>query len=1040
MLKHLIDLCVSRRLAVIAFTLGVAVYGFTAYQETPIEAFPDVTNYQVNVIAKAPGLAPEEVEKQVTLPLERALNGTPGMISMRSESLFGLSLIYQTFDDDVDAFKARTLVTERVTEAAGDLPPGVTAELAPEYTPLGEIYQYRLTSDRHSLHELRSEQEWLVATQFRQVPGVADVVGFGGFLPEVHVEVDPARLQAFALTLEDVRTALAKSNVNVGGGFLRHGDQEMVVRSVGYLGSAADIQNIVLTSKAGTPVTVGDVARIVWSNVPRRGDAGLDGVKEIIEGFVLLRRGENPSGVLDGVHAKVAELNDKILPRGMKIEPFYDRSTLVEHTLGTVHHNLLFGALLILGVVWLFLRTIRGSLIVASVIPIALLAAFIGLRAIHLPANLISMGAIDFGILVDGAVILVENVIHKMRELRPRARRDMLGIVAHAAFDVSRPTFYAMAIIIAALIPVFTLQRVEGRIFRPLSLTYTFALIGALVLALTLVPALCAAALSPKDAAARDPRSVELLRAGYRRVVRAILDRRAIAFVIALGLLVMGGLAAGRLGTEFLPELDEGDLVIFVEMPPSVALDKGQDILLDVRKRLLAFPEVEATLSEQGHPEDGTDDEGTNMSETFVRLRPEGDWRNGLTKDALVEQMRASLTEIPGVQYNFSQPIKDNVEEAVSGVRGKVVLKIFGNDLEKMRVSLEQAKAALAAVPGIVDLDLYRDSMVPQLQIVLDRGALARAGIAVDDAQDIVETALAGKVATSMWKNDRLVPVRVGLPAPERADADRIGALMVPTADGGRVPLREVARIGVAQGRATINHEANSRFMALKFNVEGRDVGSVITEAQAIVGPSAKVKPPDGHYFVWGGEFENQQRAMARLKVVVPVALLVVLVLLYSALGSARSALAVIGTAPFALTGGLFALLVTGIPLSVSAAVGFIALLGQVSLAGLLVVSAIETRRTDGAALGDAIIEGPTSRFRALLMAALLAILGLTPMALSHAVGSETQRPFAVVIIGGMVTTLLVALLVLPVFYQLITRKRLGMPAQDEQDEQGEPS
>ncbi|HSR98493.1 MAG TPA: CusA/CzcA family heavy metal efflux RND transporter, partial [Kofleriaceae bacterium] len=1005
--------------------------------DTPIEAFPDVTNYQVNVITKAPGLAPEEVEKQITLPLERALNGTPGMISMRSESLFGLSLIYQTFDDDVDAFKARALVTERVTAAASDLPPGASAELAPEYTPLGEIYQYRLASDRHSLHELRSEQEWVLSTQFRQVPGVADVVGFGGYLPEVHVEVDPARLLAYGLTLADVRNALGKSNTNVGGGFLRHGDQEMVVRGVGNLSSASDIQNIVLASKNGTPVTIGDVSRVILSNVPRRGDAGLDGTREIIEGFVLLRRGENPSVVLDAVHRKVEVLNSKILPKGMVIEPFYDRSTLVEHTLGTVHHNLIFGALLILGVVWLFLRTIRGSLIVASVIPIALLAAFIGLHTIHLPANLISMGAIDFGILVDGAVILVENVIHMARERRPASRGEMLGLVGHAAFDVSRPTFYAMAIIIAALIPVFTLQRVEGRIFRPLALTYTFALIGALVLALTLVPALCAAALGPRDATARDPRSIEWLRAGYRRWVRAILARRWIAYALAGGLVAAGALAGRGLGMEFLPELDEGDLVIFVEMPPSVALEKGQDILLDIRKRLLAFPEVEATLSEHGRPEDGTDDEGVNMSETFVRLRPERQWRGGLTKDALVEEMRTSLTEIPGVEYNFSQPIKDNVEEAVSGVRGKVVLKIFGNDLPKMRTSLEQAKTALAAVPGIVDLDLYRDSMVPQLQIVLDRAALARAGIAVDDAQDVIETALAGKVATrmwpAMWHDDRLVPVRVGLPAAERADPERIGALMVTTADGGQVPLREIAKIAVAQGRATINHEANSRFMALKFNVEGRDVGSVIQEAQALVGPDAKVRPPDGHYFVWGGEFENQQRAMARLRIVVPVALLVVVVLLYSALGSARSALAVILTAPFALTGGVFALLLAGIPLSVSAAVGFIALLGQVSLAGLLVVSAIESRRTAGMPLGDAIVEGPTSRFRALVMAAMLAILGLLPMALSHAVGSETQRPFAVVIIGGMVTTLVVALAVLPVLYHLITPRRLGMPAQDDQ-------
>ncbi len=1027
MLKRLIDFCVSRRFAVIAFTLGIALYGVRAYLDTPIEAFPDVTNYQINVIAGAPGLAPEEVEKQITLPLERVLNGTPGMISMRSESLFGLSLIFLTFDDDIDAFRARTTVAERDTTA--ELPAGVTPELAPEATPLGEIFQYRLASDRHTLQELRSEQDWTITSQFRQVPGVADVVSFGGFEPEIHVEVDPARLAAYGLTLTQVYEALGKSNKNVGGGFLHYGDQEMVVRGVGYLKSSRDLQDVVLASKDGVAVTIGDVSRIVLSGVPRRGDVGLDAIPEIIEGFVLLRRSENPTEVLDGIHKKVAELNDKILPAGMKIEPFYDRSNLVEHTLGTVHHNLIFGALLILGVVWLFLRTIRGSLIVVTVIPVALLGAFIGLHAIHLPANLISMGAIDFGILVDGAVIRVENVIHMARERRPESRREMLGIVGKAAFDVSRPTFYAMAIIIAALIPVFTLQRVEGRIFRPLALTYTFALIGALVLALTLVPALCAVALRPRDAASKDPPSIELMRRGYRRAVAWFVEHRAIVLGVGAALLVAGGLAAGQLGKEFLPELDEGDLVIFVEMPPSIGQTTSREILTDVRQKLLAFPEVISTMSEHGRPEDGTDDEGINMSETFVHLKPREKWREGVTKESLVEEMRAAVEVIPGVQFNFSQPIKDNVEEAVSGVRGQIVLKIFGPDLEAMRRTLEQAKAKLVSVPGVVDLDLYRDSMVPQLQIALDRPALARAGIAVDDATDLIETALAGKVVTNMWQHDRLVPVRVALPVPDRADREIIGALSVPTSDGGRVPLRELAKLDIAEGRASINHEANSRFLALKFNVQGRDLGSVITEAQATI--AASVKPPDGHYFVWGGEFENQQRAMARLQVVVPIALLFVMVLLYSALGSARSAIAVLVTAPFALTGGIFGLLFAGIPLSVSAAVGFIALLGQVSLAGLLVVSSIESRRIEGVPLATALVEGPTSRFRALLMTALLAILGLLPMALSHAVGSETQRPFAVVIIGGMVTTLLVALAILPVIYQLITRKVLGTPSED---------
>ncbi|HEY4058049.1 MAG TPA: efflux RND transporter permease subunit, partial [Kofleriaceae bacterium] len=568
MLHKLIDICVSRRVAVLAFILGVAIYGYTAYQDTPIEAFPDVTNYQINVITKAPGLAPEEVEKQITLPLERELNGTPEVISMRSESLFGLSLIYLTFDDGVDAFRARTRVNERV--AGAELPEGIDAELGPEATPLGEIFQYRLASDRHDLQALREEQDWTVAPKFKQIPGVGDVVSFGGFVPEIHVEVDPDRLRAYDLTLNDVTEALKKSNENVGGGFLKQGEQEMVVRGIGYLKTPADIQAVVLSSHNGTAVTVGDVSRLVYSGVPRRGDVGLNDTPEVIEGFVLLRRGENPTRVLDAIHDKVAELNGKILPAGMKIEPFYDRSHLVEKTLGTVHHNLLFGALLIFVVAWLFLRMVRGSLIVVTVIPIALLGAFIGLHAIGLPANLISMGAIDFGILVDGAVILVEHVIHEARHKQPKNRREMLGLVGHAAFDVSRPTFYSMAIIIAALIPVFTLQRVEGRIFRPLALTYTFALLGALVLALTMVPALCALLLRPKDAESKDPRWIEHARRGYGRMLAGALRNRIVTGTLAIVLIIGAVFTAKHLGAEFLPMLDEGDIVIFVETPASI--------------------------------------------------------------------------------------------------------------------------------------------------------------------------------------------------------------------------------------------------------------------------------------------------------------------------------------------------------------------------------------------------------------------------------------------------------------------------------------
>jgi cobalt-zinc-cadmium resistance protein CzcA len=1019
MLRSLIHYCVRRRIPVLAVTLAMAAYGVRAYLQTPVEAFPDVTNLQVQVIAQLPGLAPEEIERQVTVPIERELNGTPGMLMMRSESLFGLSLVSLTFDDGEDSFRARTVVNERIQGA--ELPEGVNLSLAPEATPLGEIYQFRIVSDRHTLVETRGALQWTVSRSLLQVPGVADVVSFGGFLKELHIEVDPSRLVAHGLTLADVTDALQKSNRNVGGGFLRHGDQELTIRSVGYVTNPEDLAAVVLASHDGTPVRVGDVARVVASHTPTRGSVGFNLDTNVAEGFALLRRGENPSVVLDGIHDKVKELNDSILPKGMRVEPFYDRTTLVSNTLGTVHHNLLFGALLVIAIVWLFLRSLRCSLIVAAVIPLALLTAFIGLQLIGLPANLISMGAIDFGILVDGAVVLVESVLHATAERRPATKKELLPLIARSALDVAQPTFFAMAIIIAALIPVFTLQRVEGRIFRPLSLTYSFALVGALVCALTVVPALCALVLRPKDADTREPALLARARERYSAIVSWLLGRRVLV-VVSLVVLVAATTLVGRgLGSEFLPQLDEGDFVIFVEMPPSIALDKGTEILREVRRRILTFPEVSSTLSEQGRPEDGTDDEGVNMSETFVRLLPKDKWPPGWDKDRLIEAMRTSLSELPGVSFNFSQPIKDNVEEAVSGVRGQVVLKIFGTDLEVMKSTLEKCVTSLKNVPGIVDLGLYRDATIPQLQVVLDRPALARAGITVGAAQDVVETALSGRVVTEMWENERPVPIRVMLPMAERDDEARIGDIMVPAVNGSRVPLREIAHIDRALGRASINRESNSRLLSLKFNVEGRDLGSVIVDAQKAVARDVKV--PEGNFLQWAGEFENQQRAMTRLAVIVPLSAIVVFGLLYSALGSLPSALTILAATPFAMTGGVFALALTRIPLSVSAAVGFIALLGQACLASLLVVSVIDARRRAGEPLIPAAAAGAAGRFRVVLMTALLAILGLLPAAISTGVGSETQRPFAVVIIGGLITAVPVTLFALPVLYGLIVRK-----------------
>jgi cobalt-zinc-cadmium resistance protein CzcA len=924
-------------------------------------------------------------------------------------------------------------VAQRIAAAAGDLPDGVVPELAPEATPLGEVYQFRMASERHDLYQLRGELQWTVTRVLKAVPGVADVVSFGGYLKEIHVRAYPDRLRAHGISLGEIAEALSKTNVNVGGGFVRHGDQELTVRGIGYITSVEDIKRTVLKTRDATPVTVGDVAEIVQSNTPRRGAVGWNEQKEAVEGFVLMRRGENPSRVLEGVHKKIEQLNDKILPRGMRVEPFYDRTLLVANTLETVNKNLLHGFLLVVAVAWLFLRSIVGSLIVAAVIPLALLGAFTGLYILKMPANLISMGAIDFGILVDGAVVLVENVLHAVQRERPERRRDVLRLIIRSAEQVARPTLFAMLIIIAALVPVFTLEQVEGRIFRPLALTYSFALISALVLALTLVPALCALGLA-RGRAVSEPLWVEKTRVRYRAWLTRALARRRLALVLATAFFVLTIGLGTRLGTEFLPELDEGDFVVFVEMPPSIAQDAAQTMLVEVRRRILSFPEVAQVLSENGRPEDGTDNENPNMSETFVRLKPRTEWRKGYDKDRLADEVRTLLTEIPGVRYNISQPIKDNVEEAVSGVRGKVVLKVFGLDGKVMRDTLEQARLLLAKVPGVVDLGLYRDASVPQLQIKLDRDAVARAGLTVAAANEFIGTALAGKVTTTFWEGERPVPVRLMLPVAVRENDRAIGELAVPRPGGGSVPLRELAEIAVQSGAANIYRESNSRYLALKFNVEGRDMGSVVDDAIATVGESVKV--PDGYYLQWGGEFENQQRAIRRLQIIVPVALAAVLALLYSAIQSGRAAAAILLTAPFALTGGVFALKLGGMPLSVSAVVGFIALLGQVSLLGLLQVSAIENRRSAGAPLDVAIVDGAVEKLRAVLMAALLALFGLLPMALSQGIGSETQRPFALVIVGGMVTTLAITLFVLPGVYYMLALERYSTPeTEDEADE-----
>ena len=1032
MLRSFISFVVHRRLVALSVTLAIAIYGVYAYLQTAIEAYPDVTNVQVGVITQAPGLAPEEVERQITQPLERELNGTPGLTALRSESYFGLSMINLVFNDNANSFNSRAEVSQRLPQA--NLPNGVTPEMAPDYTPLGKVFYYRLQSDKHTLAQLRTEQEWHVVRVLKQVQGVADVVSIGGFVKEFHVEVDPEKLYSLGLSLDDVSDALSKSNRNVGGGLMRRGEQSFIIRGIGLLRTPQEIQDVVVAMRGKAPVTIGDVARVVQSHTPRQGSVGMDDQNDVVQGIVLLKRGANPSIVLDDIHAKVEELNSGGLPEGMKMVTNYDRSDLVGHTLKTVQHNLLFGATLIVAVLWLFLRSLRGSLIVATVIPLSLLVAFIGLHALGMPANLISMGAIDFGIMVDGAVVLAENILRNARLRKPQTANDMRHIIVDSAVAVAKPTLFAMAIVIAALIPVFSLQSIEGRIFRPLAMTYSFALLGALVFAMGLVPALCALLLKPKHVMVEEPKIFDRAHHGYQNWIGRILSTaksRTAVIAVFVSVLVVAGFSAKWLGTEFLPELDEGDAYVLVQMPASISLEKGQEVLRDVRLRLKVFPEVLTVTTEQGRPESGTDNETLNLAKVLVRLKPHGEWRKGLNKPALIEEMRATLGEIPGVAFNFAQPIRDSVEESTSGARGQVVLKLFGPDIPTLRGILQQTKGLVKGIDGVVDLDLYRDAPAPQVHVEFDRQALARQGIAMEDAQKTLEVALAGNVATTLWEGEYPVPVRVRLPYVDRMDEERIRNIAIPLPDGGSVPLGSVGTVSMKIGNSSIFREGNARYMALKFNVEGRDIGSVVKDTLSTF--KQNVKLPEGYIAQWGGEWENQQRAAARLKVVIPLSLIVVYALLFGALGQARSASIILLCAPFAMVGGIAALHMASIELSISAAIGFIALLGQVALAGLLVVSAVEDLRRQGMPLMQALIEGTAERMRSIILVALLALLGLLPMALSTGVGSETQRPFASVIVGGMVVLPLVALVLLPVLYAWLGPK--NMMTQEERDE-----
>jgi cobalt-zinc-cadmium resistance protein CzcA len=1023
MVKRVVSFALYQPLLMALLTALFVAAGVLAFLSLPIEAFPDVTDVQATVVTLVPGHAAEEVEKQVTIPLEIALAGVPHAVRMFSHTQFGLSYLTVTFDEQVDDYFARQRVLERLQQA--DLPPDVQPQLAPLATPVGEIYRFRIVADASSPTDLRTIEDWTVERALKMAPGVADVVSRGGFIKQYEVNVDLARMKAFGVTLQQVFTALGRGNANAGGNYLEQGEQQYLIRGIGLLRSPDDIGSIVVAEHAGTPLLIHDLANVKVGAVPRQGLVGRDDEDEVVEGIVLMRKGENPSIVLADVKERVAHLNAAVLPRGVRIVPYYDRSWLISTTLRTVFTNLLEGALLVTIVLYVFLRNGRAAGIVAAVIPLALLATFIGLRLRGIPANLLSLGAMDFGIIVDGAVIVVENVFRTLSERKPRSdaataaeeRESIRRTILAATEQVGRPTLFSMLIIIVAHIPIFTLQRHEGRIFAPMAYTVSSALVGSLVFSLTLVPLLCFLLLRRGVKEERN-RLVDFCRTAYRRVLERTLARPDLVIGGTICALALALILAPRLGTEFLPELNEGTLWVNLTLPSSVSVSEASNLCARVRRVIRGFPEVTQVISQAGRPEDGTDPKPINMAEFYVDLKPPSEWRRGITREDLAAQMEDAISRIPGVDPAISQPIRDNVLESISQIDGQIVIKLFGDDAVTLRRTADEMLQTVKSVRGVSRAFVDRAGQVPQLQIEVDRGRASRYGLNVADVEDVIETALGSKVATQIWEGDRRFGVAVRIRDEDRRNVGDIRNLLIDTPAGPRVPLEQVANVAVRSGNMNISREGGARLIAIGVFIRGRDMGGVVGEIREKVADTVALPP--GYYVTYGGEFENQQRAMSRLAVIVPVSVLLIFVLLFNAFGSVRSAGIVLANIPLASIGGIIALYVTGIHLSVSAAIGFIALFGQAVLNGVVMVSYFSDLRAQGVSTHDAVVDGATVRLRTVLMTALLAMLGLLPMALSHSIGSEVQKPLAVVVIGGLVSATLLTLLVLPTLYLLV--------------------
>jgi len=1022
-MHRLVDLCLRYRFLVLALTLVIAVWGLNSLRDLTIDAVPDITPVQVQILTRSPALGPVEVEQYVTFPIEAAMTGIPGVREIRSVSRYGLSAVTVIFEEDVNLYLARQLVYERLSAAIENIPPELgRPQMGPMTTGLGEVYHFTVEGEGYTPTELRTILDWDIAFRLRAVPGVVEVNAWGGLAKQYHVVADPAKLIAYGVTLGDVFEALRRNNANVGGGYIEHNQEQYIIRGEALVTSTRDLENIVVaTRSAGVPIYVRNLGEVREGAMLRIGAATANGRGETVIGMVQMLAGANASQVVEAVQEKIAEIQGS-LPPGVRIVPFYDRSDFVRRVIATVRNNLLEGGLLVIAVLLLLLGNLRGGLIVASAIPLSMLFAFIGMLGAGISGNLMSLGAIDFGLIVDGAVVMIENIVRRLGESRNPESGSRLDVVRAAAHEIAWPVFFAVSIITLVYVPILTLSGIEGKMFRPMAWTVIFALGGSLILALTLMPVLGYFFLRPGHE--RETWLMNRVRLLHEPALAWAMRHTRSVVTVTAAVFALSVLVFFFLGTEFVPRLDEGDLAINAWRLPSISLRESIASTTEVERVLGRFPEVKTVVSRTGSPEVATDVMGIELSDIFVILKPRSEWKTADTKEELIAKMNEALQkEVPGAGFGFTQPIEMRFNELIAGVRSDVGIRIYGDDLDVLGEKGEQVAQVLSTVRGAEDVRVEQTTGLPMIRMTLDRSQLARYGLNAADVLDAVEATRVGKVVGTIFEGQRRFDLVVRLPEAAIANPDVLANLPVANREGRYVPLAQVAAVRLDTGPAQVSRQNVRRRLVVECNVRGRDLGSFVRESQQKVRKAVQL--PTGYYIEWGGQFEQLQEARQRLAVMVPLTLLGIFLLLYMMFGAVRPALLIFLNVPFAATGGVFALALRGLPFTISAGVGFIAVSGVAVMNGVVLVSHILKLERDGLGMQEAVVQGVQEKMRAMIMAPLVAALGFVPMAVATSLGAEVQRPLATVVIGGLVTSTLLTLLVLPVVYRWFEEKKV---------------